>query len=220
MAGIVGRALEKPLEDISGGAWRKHRYSREDVWPAANIQQERRKFLTRTSDGFFLAKFAGLGEIGKQKLQRARLLQQGSFVPEVVGLRQASSSKSGSPESSSINATSIETGCWSRSALILDIVRAFYRATTCAALPSTNFVGWLSTMHARHWGGRLVALEDRLAEGHALEARVRRVDTDNRMHVCEWLVAGGRLIKTDALDHSSSHDLVGHQDITWDIAAR
>jgi hypothetical protein len=47
---------------------------------------------------------------------------------------------------------------------------------------------------------------------------VRRVATDNRMHSWEWLVLGSRLIKTDALDHSATHDLVGCQDISWDIA--
>jgi hypothetical protein len=38
------------------------------------------------------------------------------------------------------------------------------------------------------------------------------------MHPWEWLVSGNRLIKTDALDHSAAHDLIGHQDIGWDIA--
>ena len=28
----------------------------------------------------------------------------------------------------------------------------------------------------------------------------------------------GRLLKTDALDHHAGHDLIGCQDITWDIA--
>jgi hypothetical protein len=61
-------------------------------------------------------------------------------------------------------------------------------------------------------------LGERLATAPDLDAKVRRIDTDNRMHRWEWLVAAGRLIKTDALDHSCTHDLVGHQDITWDIA--
>jgi hypothetical protein len=52
-----------------------------------------------------------------------------------------------------------------------------------------------------------------------LEGRVRRVDTDNRLQPWEWLVLpGGRLMKTDALDHSAAHDLVGCQDIAWDVA--
>jgi hypothetical protein len=48
---------------------------------------------------------------------------------------------------------------------------------------------------------------------------VRRVETDNRLHAWEWLLArDGRLLKTDALDHHAAHDFVGCQDVAWDIA--
>jgi hypothetical protein len=53
----------------------------------------------------------------------------------------------------------------------------------------------------------------------ALEPRVRRIETDNRLHVWEWLSApDGRILKTDALDHHAAHDLVGCQDLAWDVA--
>ena len=49
--------------------------------------------------------------------------------------------------------------------------------------------------------------------------KLNRVDTDNRLHVWEWIATGdGRILKTDALDHSGAHDLVGCQDIAWDVA--
>ena len=51
-----------------------------------------------------------------------------------------------------------------------------------------------------------------------LARHVRPVRTDNRLHRWEWLVAGERLIKTDALDHHAAHDLVGCQDAAWDLA--
>ncbi|HKH32781.1 MAG TPA: hypothetical protein VKA80_01240, partial [Beijerinckiaceae bacterium] len=44
------------------------------------------------------------------------------------------------------------------------------------------------------------------------------VCTDNRLHAWEWLVAGDRLVKTDALDHHAAHDLIGCQDLAWDVA--
>jgi hypothetical protein len=50
-----------------------------------------------------------------------------------------------------------------------------------------------------------------------LAARVRRVATDNRMHAWEWRVGAARPLKTDALDHHAGHDLVGCQDIAWDV---
>ena len=51
-----------------------------------------------------------------------------------------------------------------------------------------------------------------------LAAKVRPVETDNRLHAWEWLESDGRLLKTDAVDHHAGHDLVGCQDIAWDIA--
>jgi hypothetical protein len=42
---------------------------------------------------------------------------------------------------------------------------------------------------------------------------------DGRLHAWEWVVASdGRLLKTDAVDHAYGHDLVGCQDIAWDLA--
>ena len=52
-----------------------------------------------------------------------------------------------------------------------------------------------------------------------LERRVRREETDNRLHAWEWLaLPDGRILKADALDHHAAHDLVGCQDIAWNIA--
>jgi hypothetical protein len=52
-----------------------------------------------------------------------------------------------------------------------------------------------------------------------LEARVRRIATDNRCDRHEWLrTADGRLLKADALDHDAAHDLIGAQDLAWDVA--
>ena len=66
--------LAAAMTDISGGHWRARRDWGEGGWPAANVQQERRKFLFRTPEGDWLAKFAGLGESGERKLRRARKL--------------------------------------------------------------------------------------------------------------------------------------------------
>jgi hypothetical protein len=52
-----------------------------------------------------------------------------------------------------------------------------------------------------------------------LRPHVRRIVTDNRLHTWEWLVTSdGALLKTDALDHARSHDLIGCQDVAWDVA--
>ena len=39
------------------------------------------------------------------------------------------------------------------------------------------------------------------------------------MHAWEWVALdGGKLLKCDAVDHHAAHDLVGCQDVTWDLA--
>jgi hypothetical protein len=52
-----------------------------------------------------------------------------------------------------------------------------------------------------------------------LASQLRRVRTDNKLDPHEWVrTAGGRLLKTDALDHHAGHDLIGCQDLAWDVA--
>ena len=50
-------------------------------------------------------------------------------------------------------------------------------------------------------------------------SRPRRSRTDNRLDRDKWLrLRNGRLLKTDALDHHRSHDLIGCQNAAWDVA--
>ncbi|MDB5682550.1 MAG: hypothetical protein JWM75_248, partial [Sphingomonas bacterium] len=63
----------------------------------------------------------------------------------------------------------------------------------------------------------------RFAEAHAqapaMESRVVRMATDNRCDPHEWLrLPDGRILKADALDHDAAHDLIGAQDLAWDVA--
>jgi hypothetical protein len=47
----------------------------------------------------------------------------------------------------------------------------------------------------------------------------QRVHVDARLHPWEWLLTpDGLILKADAHDHSTAHDLVGAQEIAWDIA--
>lgn len=63
---------------------------------------------------------------------------------------------------------------------------------------------------------RLDAWEPRLT---AMARAVRRMETDNKLHAWEWLwLPGGQLLKADGVDHSQGHDLVGCQDLAWDLA--
>lgn len=219
IADLVG-TLTEPLADLSAGTWRRLRYADERHWPAAHIQQERRKYLARTASGAWLVKFAGLGREGAAKAERGRALAKAGFCPEVAGFRHGFG-----VERWVEPARALDPDRMDRKTLV-DTLGCYlgFRARSFPA-PSNGSASlenlWAMARHnAEEAIGPAAATLDRLRPACArLETRVRRVETDNRLHAWEWLVTpSGRILKTDALDHHSGHDLVGCQDIAWDVA--
>jgi hypothetical protein len=219
-AGLVGEP-EAPLEDLSGGAWRARAFAREADWPPANVGQERRKFLMRTRTGAWLLKFVGLGREGERKLAPARTLADAGFAPEVAGYRHGFLVERWIEPARPLDAASDDPA-----ALVAVMGRYLaFRAGAFLARPEQGASLDDLLAMARHnaaaalgpdWARRLDGFAPDRA---ALERRVRRVETDNRLHAWEWLRRpDGRLVKTDALDHHAAHDLVGCQDIAWDVA--
>ena len=208
--------LDEPLLDVSGGAWRRHVCSTEQHWPAVVPAWERRKFLARAGGESFLVKFAGLGRIGERKLAMARALHSAGFTAEPVGL---------------VHGFLVERWCEGapldgREKPVAEIAR--YIATRARLFPaeasSGASIAKLLEMSRRNasltLGGAAAAKLDRWVKPvGAMSARVARVRTDNKLDRHEWLrLRDRRLLKTDALDHHSAHDLIGCQDIAWDIA--
>lgn len=206
-----------PLEDLSGGGWRRL-YSHSH-WLPANPQQERRKYLLRTARGSWLLKFAGLGEAGEQALERARALHAAGFTAEPSALRHGFLAErwlEGARPLTEVTPDAVER---------LSSYLAFRAERFPAPSGSGAALAELLAMARTNIGEALgdgagKALDcwtaDRLAE---LEASLRRVVTDNRLHRWEWLrLPDGRLMKSDALDHAAAHDLIGCQDIAWDVA--
>jgi hypothetical protein len=212
--------LDSPLEEISGGAWRSRRYSDDTGWPPANVQQERRKFLARAQGMAWLVKFAGLGATGTRKFRIARQLHEAGFTPETAGYRHGFLVERWDEESDGLDQA------WMDRKSLIDQV-GVYLGFRARHFPAAEHQG-ASLPELRHMAlyniGQALgaaaasALEPALADPGTLEGKVRRVWADNRMHVWEWLVSGEKLLKTDALDHSAAHDLIGCQDMTWDIA--
>jgi hypothetical protein len=212
--------LEAPLEEISGGAWRSRRYSDEGSWPPANIQQERRKFLARANGATWLVKFDGLGETSARKLKMARRLHEAGFTPQLVGYRHGFL-----VERWHGDLDGLDQACINRESLVHRV--GAYLGFRARHFPAAEHQG--ATLDAlRHMAiynaGQALgedvaaAMEQSLADPSTLAGRGHRISTDNRLHAWEWLVSGNRLIKTDALDHGAAHDLVGHQDVSWDVA--
>lgn len=217
---IVG-PLTGELEDVSGGAWRLRRYPDPTLWPAANLQQERRKFLARTQGATWLVKFAGLGDSGLDKHARARRLHQAGFTPEVAGYRHGFLIERWHDDASSLDRAPIDSVRLVRRIAPYLAFRARHFPAEAHEGASLADLRAMALHNTRQGLGETAAraLDDTLAGPDALSGAVNRVSTDNRMLPWEWLVTGDRAIKTDALDHCMAHDLVGCQDITWDIAA-
>ncbi|MEO6192268.1 MAG: hypothetical protein ABIS20_04615 [Thermoanaerobaculia bacterium] len=214
---------EGALEDLSAGRWREKLFPDRSLWPAADVQGERRKYLLAAGGRRWLLKFAGLGRYGREKLAIARALGEAGLIPPIAGLRHG-----------------FLVGPWLEEVRplplapevdrlrLLDAV-AGYLAFRAAHLPAAveergatpvklfemmvfNTQRALGPMLAgvvKDWRGRLPEV-----------ARLERlVLTDNKMHAWEWLVTrGGKILKADALDHHRGNDLVGPQDLAWDLA--
>ena len=219
LTGLVG-PLDAPLEDVSGGRWRRLVHGDEGSWPPSNTQQERRKFLARAGGETWLVKFAGLGRDGARKREMAQSLQDGGIIPEVAGLCH------GFLVQRWVQARPVDPETFGRGELIARI--GVYLGLRARALEAGDAAGAtcveLAGMAVHNTRLALgdaaaTALESRLRGAGAVEALVQRVRTDNRLHRWEWFVTDdGRLLKADALDHCAAHDLVGCQDIAWDVA--
>lgn len=216
LAGEVGQ-----LEDISAGHWRLRRYAAEADWPPANVQQERRKFLLqrREERDTLLLKFAGLDRRAEGKLARARALDEAGLGPPIVGFRHGFLVQQWLGESRPLHLAVVD-----KEHLIVELsrylgFRAHHFVGGSGATPAQ--LGEMLRHNAEEALGRetAAACARIYAELRRLEDRIEPVATDNRLHVWEWLqTADGRLLKSDAIDHCETHDLIGCQDIAWDIA--
>ena len=208
------------LRDLSGGAWRALRYDAESAWPAANTFQERRKLLLETEEGGWLLKFIGLGEAGERAFDRARRLGQAGFAPAPIALRYGFMAEPWRPD-----ATPLQLSPRRRPAFIAHLGR--YLDWRAAHLPAPPGAGAeLETLREMAHVNACEAFGDRAREARRLDHAlwtdippIRRVWTDNRLHAQEWLQLGDNgWLKTDAVDHAAAHDLIGAQDIAWDVA--
>jgi hypothetical protein len=212
---LIGSAVG-PLQDISGGAWRE---SRPEPWPASNVQQERRKFLLTTAEGRFLARFAGLGRAGERAAERARILAEIGATPPYVGFAHGFVVERW-VEGRPLDPQAVDP-------VELGGAVGRYLGLRARALPAMAEDG--ASVEELHEMARINASEalgQDAAERMGLWASrlptlaglARRAHTDNKLDAHEWLVApGGRLVKTDAIDHCAAHDLVGCQDLAWDV---
>lgn len=173
---------------------------------------EQLKFLAATGPSDrVLVKFAGLTAIGERKFAHARALYEAGLTAEPLGLLHGFLVErwvDGSPLGGSDKP-------------MREIGR--YVGARARLLPAPEGSGASVD--------ELIAMCRRnveLAFGNELAQRIdhiraptpsARVRTDNKLDRKEWLrLPDGRLLKSDALDHHVSHDLIGCQPVEWDVA--
>ncbi|MDB5597680.1 MAG: hypothetical protein JWM36_4641 [Hyphomicrobiales bacterium] len=215
---VTGPAIA-PLLDVSAGGWRAYRGDTEPEWPACDPQQERRKFIHTTLRGTFLLKFTGIGQNGTEKARLAEELSQANLTPRHLGTRHGFS-----------------IAPWR------DDMRSVAKTTRGGLLPFiAHYLAFRRCLRVGHDldGAGAELLRDMaitnvgVALGSDAASRMQavlfnfselfrgsvRCCIDGRMHAHKWLTDGmGHYLKTDAVEHHAGHDLVGAQDIAWDIA--
>lgn len=201
-----------PLRDVSGGEWRTV-----SPCPDAPVDpgRERRKFLLTTASGTFLLKFAGLDAIAHDGFAVAKLLYEAGFTPEPVAIRHGFLAERWMATATAPDVAAI----WSRVAPYLAFRAASFPVVAGgASLP--DLVA-MARYNIRQAFGPLA--DDLFADWPdarvaALAPLVRPVWIDGRMQRWEWIRTASGVLKTDAIDHAHGHDLVGCQDIAWDVA--
>jgi hypothetical protein len=204
------------VEDLSGGQWRHD--LPEAAWPPAAPVAERLKFRLVCRDGRLVARFAGLGSTGEEKLAVARSLHGAGFAPEPLALRR------GFLLERWVDGTRLDQAEARSEGFLGHIGR--YLGFRARVLPanvddgaSLAELGRMACANAVEMGGPALGRQVEAQLARAGEPTMVPVRIDGRLHAWEWLrLPDGRYLKTDALDHAVAHDLVGCQDIAWDIA--
>ena len=220
VASLLG-PLDEPLREIGGGAWRELQPPR-GVPAPVHPWQERRKFLARAGGRRWLVKFNGLGATGERKLAKARVLGAAGFTSEPLGACHGFIVERWRDDALPWPAL---LSARERSAL-LERVAAYlaFRARrfreSADAGASIGALAAMGRQNSEEALGRPLAIAWSRWSPHeaTLASLVRRVATDNRMHAWEWLCCPEGFLKTDAIDHHAGHDLIGCQDIAWDVA--
>jgi hypothetical protein len=217
LGSLLGEA-DVELHEISGGAWRQCLSVPTGAWPPAFPAFERRKFMASAGGERWLIKFAGFGESGDRKLRTAKALHEAGFGAQPIGLCH------GFLVERWIDTDRLDRGSLARDLLIEWLGRYLgWRAARLQTAEPGASLNQLARMAVQNCEE---ALGERFARAlqswfvcRPLLHSGRRVEVDGRMHAWEFLVRpDGTLLKTDAVDHCRSHDLIGCQGIEWDIA--
>jgi len=203
---------EIEVHDLSGGAWRRW-----SPWPdaPADPMRETRKYLLRSGRGDFLLRFIGLDAQAEIKFDRACRLHGAGYATEPLGFRYGFSIEPWMAQEARPQRDEIVSRLPSYLAFRANAFTAKSNGaslTELAAMARKNCaeaIGEDAECLFAPWNAeRLTRLQDAVRPAHV----------DGRLQAWEWIATRDGLLKTDAVDHSGAHDLIGCQDIAWDVA--
>ena len=208
---VTGDAIA-PLRDLSGGRWRG--VAARPAAPA-DPAREARKYLLTTASGTYLLKFVGLDSPTSGKFARATQLHAAGFSCAPVALRHGFLAEQWVVDARAPKDSEI----WPRIAPYLAFRAATFPVNTAGA-PLAELVSAARYNISQAMGNVADVLFDIWPDDRvvALQECVLPVYIDGRMHRWEWVGSASSVFKVDAIDHAQAHDLVGCQDIAWDVA--
>lgn len=210
------------LDDVSAGRWRAHlRASTEAALVAP--REEQLKLLARSGGERWLVKFSGLGRWGAHRFELASMLGRAGWSPPPVAQVHGFTVTPwrGDCRPFSLRGESFPRDRALRRAAGYLAFRAIHlRAPEDVVRPGLGKLWDMAVQNAAEALGPLArTLGDEGERLWKLESQVHPVAQDGRLQPHEWIVTpGGTLLKTDATEHHLGHDLVGPQDIGWDVA--
>ena len=188
-----------------GGEWRKTLIPDENLWPACWPQMERSKFFS--PDGY-LYKFEGMGRIGQQVRERARLLAESGFSPEFSDGGDGFTAyrfTAGRP----LTRRDADEATLEQLARYCAMRASEFKVSNAQVDPLVEMVEFNLQQEL---GVHCDTLRGDLAIGDLIIA-------DGRMQPHEWLYdSSGKLLKTDGVSHGDDHFFPGPSDIAWDLA--
>jgi len=208
------------LKEFSAGLWRKHLIQSEKDYPAVHPHHEKRKYLLKgkgkENNTILLAKFAGLGNYGKEIIKRGIVLGKSRFCPEIRGYANGFVIMpfiEGVP----MKPENVDEEFIKFVAEYFALINNEFTAELTATWE--NMTAMILQNTTEGLGSEWVENAQRVIKqfpSSSYQHNVVAIDGHVMSH--EWIKTENGFKKVDSLEHWSDQFFIGCQNIAWDIA--
>lgn len=208
------------LKEFSAGLWRKHLLQSEKDYPAVHPHHEKRKYLLKgkgkENNTILLAKFAGLGNYGKEIIKRGIVLGKSRFCPEIRGYANGFVIMpfiEGVP----MKPENVDEEFIKFVAEYFALINNEFTAELTATWE--NMTAMILQNTTEGLGSEWVENAQRVIKqfpSSSYQHNVVAIDGHVMSH--EWIKTENGFKKVDSLEHWSDQFFIGCQNIAWDIA--